>query len=213
MFGRDGAKRDRANAQDGQNRNTVAPVLMHPANAALLQYWHLVRGTAGIAAWSDFDLLEITGYLPNVMLLEWTPGDQLICRFAGLQIVSWLGQDPTNVNLKSLGGIAQCKAMVPTLSSRAIALLKVAYETRAGGRAYMEDLCLPLNEPGRPVSHVLIGSQLLEGGPVAEGEQDTIRPDSFRLLGRVRLPLDRVDRGGPLIYALAAGRPESSKMQ
>ncbi|MGF1455778.1 MAG: PAS domain-containing protein [Alphaproteobacteria bacterium] len=203
---RDSAAGARANPSGKSRRRGPAPVLMHPANAALLQYWHLTRGEGPIPAWAHIDLMELTAYLPNMMLLEWTKWDQLYCRFAGPRIVSWMGRDPTNVNLKALGGIAHCKALIPSLCADALVLLKVGYQTRSGAQVFLEDLCMPVRSPGRPVSHVIIGSQLLDGRPGEGPGSDTIRPETFRLLGRIRLPLDPIDRGTPLVYALNASR-------
>ncbi len=189
----------------------AAPVLMHPSNAALLHYWHLTRGQGVLPLWSNVDLIELTAYLSNLMLLEWTRTDQLLCRFAGPTLVDWIGRDPTNQNLKTLGGLAQCRALIPALCGETLALIKVAYETVSGARVVTEDLCMPISSPGRPVSHVLIGSQLIQGtlapnAPAPDKPVDRLRPETFSATGRIRLPLDRVERGAPLVYALKASR-------
>ncbi len=202
-----GDKPQRRAALDGKGK----PVLMHPANAALLEYWHIVRDRERLANWHAFDLLEITPYLANLSLLEWTDDNRLIYRFAGTQLVEWMGADPTNQSLDAFGGVQQCLMMIPALSARALVLLLVEYRTRSGRIRRFEDLCMPLASPGHPARYILIGSQPAgrpEGrtAPTSNGESDPeddmLLPGTFNTVNSIRLPLTPVEPDRPLIYAM-----------
>ncbi len=66
--------------------------------ATLFDYWSGLRNGTSIPGPRDFDLLDVCGMLPDLVLSEVISPDEILVRFMGPSIVERFGYDPTGRN-------------------------------------------------------------------------------------------------------------------
>lgn len=149
-----------------------------PGFTALFDYWQSVRRGKAIPRSSDFDLLALTNWLPEMALLDVRGLDEVNWRFAGTAIVERMGTDPSGENVFSV----QAEA----LRARSARAYRTATRQPCGALAYytnhyssgregnVRTLYLPLETPSGECRRLVSLSARDEAATFAEPIERTM---------------------------------------
>ncbi len=152
----------------------------HPGFAALFDYWQSVRKGPAVPSCTDFDLLDIANWLPDIVLLDVVSLDTVMTRFAGTMLVERIGMDPTGLNLlsmqakNSLDQAARAYSSMANLPCGGISRFVSVYSS--GREAIARSLYLPIRAPaGEPPRLVSMSTREEGGGSIyAEPVERTV---------------------------------------
>lgn len=189
----------------------LGKTVMHPANMALLTYWRMAGDGKPLPQWAEIDLLELTAYLQNLLLLEWEgANDAPLIRFAGPSLVRWTGAEPTGRTVCDLvgriAGTALTRDIAPVRQGTRIGLMCASLRTHRGNDVLLEFLNMPLTDERGRVRYVLTGCQWLSGTLEHGGEIDCLDPTTIRVERERLLPLREDEAADRPVPAQAVGQ-------
>ncbi|MDR3499607.1 MAG: PAS domain-containing protein [Parvibaculum sp.] len=142
----------------------------HPGFSTLFDYWQSVRRGPAIPHASDFDLLELAGWLPDIVILDVVNQECAMTRFTGTAVAERLGMDPTGQNVltiqakSSFDQAARAYQSIANLPCGALARYCSVYSS--GREATARSLYLPLKPPSGEAPRLIAMSMREDGGTV-----------------------------------------------
>ena len=162
-------------------------MVVEPVCQALIEYWYSIRGSDTVPSRSDVRPADIRQLLPNVMMLEYRPGGELIFRLVGSAIVDKLGKNFTGMNQLDLFP----KAQRAFARQRYVNLLEQPcglhvhrdMRSRFGAEFVADVVYLPLRDRSGLVSQLIAVAAVAGGGVCERHESASLTPrEAFEYL-------------------------------
>lgn len=160
--------------------------------AAVQDYWQNVRQGAAIPLSTDFDLLALTNWLPDLTLLDVFDLNNVVWRFVGTNIVDRMGVDPSGQNVfqnqsqNMLNRTARAYQAMADKPCGAVAHYTNHYSS--GREGNMRSLFLPMKTPSAECTRLVVMTAQEETGTYVEPIERTLTATQI-------LSIDWIDLG------------------
>lgn len=124
---------------------------MHKGGKALFDYWSSLRKGAALPAAEEFDLLALTPWLSDIMIMDVRSETDIPLRFTGTAVIERIGYEMTGRNALLLQPenmrpfAAKCFQFLVNMPCAAISRYATSYSS--GRESIVRSLYLPLDAP------------------------------------------------------------------